>query len=93
MGDLPGVLAILMVFGIPMLAIWTGHRRKMLELQLQMRGQVDTNANAEIAALREEVRALRDTTMQYDLSFDAALQRMERRVQDLETQSTSLRVG
>ena len=40
-------------------------------------------------ALRQEVRALRDTTMQYDLSFDAALERMESRVESIERAGTT----
>lgn len=41
----------------------------------------DTSA---IKQLREEIKSLRDTTLQYDLSFDTALQRMEQRVERLE---------
>ena len=83
-GDLAGIIAILCVFGIPLSAIWTSHRRKMLMMQLQLRNQGDSGVRASVEALREEVRSLRETTMQYDLSFDSALQRMERRVDGLE---------
>ena len=31
MGDLVGLVAIVMIFGIPMLAIWTKHQGKMME--------------------------------------------------------------
>src|SRR5579884_3915533 len=85
-----GVLAILMVFGVPMLAIWTGHQRKMAELKLQMGGRVDNDVRAALESLRQEVQTLRDTTMQYDLSFDAALQRMEGRVGGLERRVTEV---
>jgi hypothetical protein len=40
----------------------------------------------EMAALREQVASLRDTTTQYDISFDAALQHIERRVHHVEQQ-------
>ncbi len=73
-------IAVLMVFGIPLMAIWTTHKRKMLELQLQIRSQGDTGLRQEVMALREELRALRDTSMQYDLSFDTALQKMDQRM-------------
>jgi hypothetical protein len=72
--------AVIMVFGIPMLAIWTTHKRKMLELQMQLRSQGDTGLRQEVMALREELRALRDTSMQYDLSFDTALQKIDQRM-------------
>jgi hypothetical protein len=32
-GQLIGLVAVLMVFGIPMLAIWTKHRKDVMELQ------------------------------------------------------------
>ena len=79
-----GLIAVLCVFGIPLSAIWTSHKRKVLELQLQMRGQGDSSVHAEMEALRQEVRSLRDTSTQYDLSFDTALQRMDHRVEAIE---------
>jgi hypothetical protein len=42
---------------------------------------------AAIDELRGEVRQLRDTTMRYDMSFDAALTRMEERVDRIETRT------
>lgn len=89
------------VFSIPISIIWTQHRRKMLELQLRLQGQSDPNTLAAVEALRQEMRQLRDTTMQYDLSFDTALQRLEGRLDGLERRigqaevnnSAELRVG
>jgi hypothetical protein len=56
----------------------------MIELQLRLKNEGGSEVAAQMNALREEVRSLRDTTMQYDMSFDAALQRMEQRVGHLE---------
>jgi hypothetical protein len=71
---------------IPML-IWTHHRRKMEELRMQ-RGRIMTeDIRTEFASIRAEIRDLRDTSMQYDLSFDTAMQQMERRVNKLERSS------
>lgn len=78
------ILAILGGLGIPLSAIWTSHRREMIKMQMQMQSQGDANLRASIEALRDEVRDLKDTTMQYDLSFDNALQRMEQRMEGLE---------
>ena len=90
MNDMAGIIAILCVFGIPLSAIWTSHRRKMLELQMQMRGPGSSgDLRAEVEALRQEVRSLRDTSTQYDLSFDTALQRMEQRVTGIERKTLS----
>ena len=68
---------------IPML-IWTHHRRKMEELRMQGKRLVAEDVRTEFATLRAEIRDLRDTAMQYDLSFDTALQQMERRMNKLE---------
>ena len=38
----------------------------------------------DLAAMRQELHALRDTSTQYDISFDTALQRMESRVEHVE---------
>ncbi len=56
----------------------------MMEMRMRMRNEGDTHLKAAIEELQAEVRSLRDTTTQYDLSFDAALQRMESQVQGLE---------
>ena len=82
-----GLVAIIMTFSVPLAVIWTSHQKKMAELQLKLRqGGQDNTLRASVEALREEVRALRDTTMQYDLSFDTALQNIESRVQSMERQ-------
>lgn len=39
---------------------------------------------AELESTRKELQALRDTSMQYDISFDTALGRMESRVAHVE---------
>ena len=43
-----------------------------------------TRMEQEIAGLKQEVAELRDTATRYDLSFDTALQRIDRRVDHLE---------
>jgi hypothetical protein len=72
-------------------------RLKIAELKAQ---QSDTSVQKELtavreemAALRQQVASLRDTTTQYDLSFDAALQRMEQRVEHVEQQQQQQRIG
>ncbi len=91
MGDLIGLIAVLGGLSIPLLAVWTRHKRTMLEMQLMMRGQSNDNVTNAIEQLRAEVRNLRDTSTQYDLSFDSAMQRMERRVDLLERHAVSTR--
>ncbi len=83
-----GLVAIVMTFSVPLMVIWTAHKKKMVELQIQMRqGGQDNTLRETVEALREEVRSLRDTTTQYDLSFDTALQTIENRLQSMERQN------
>ena len=84
MHELANSLVPMMFFAIPIVAIWTRHQRRMAEIQAMRGPQVDLNVLAELQTLRNEVRSLRDTTMQYDLSFDTALQNMERKHEGLE---------
>jgi len=85
------LFAIFCIFGIPLsiplLKIWTKHQKEMLEMRLRLQ-QSDGNVNTEIQALRQEILALRETSMQYDLSFDAAMQRLEQRVARTEQNMT-----
>ena len=84
------IIAVGGVFGIPIVAILTSHRQKVLEMQMRMRNEGDAGVRASVEALRQEVQQLRDTTLQYDLSFDNALQRMDQRVEGLERRVTEV---
>lgn len=91
----PWIWALLIVIGGPLAAIlaitfaviWSNHKRKMEELQLRRDQLISPQIEAEFAFLREEIRSLRDTTLQYDLSFDTALQQTEMRLARLESQA------
>ncbi len=81
-----GVLPM-MFLAIPLYALWSHHHRQMELLRLQQKGNVSEPVRAELNALREELKQLRDTSMSYDISFDSALQRMEQRVANVELQN------
>ncbi len=49
---------------------------------------LDANSAGEVVALRREVQSLRDTTTKFDMSFDAALERLEQRVDRMEGAKT-----
>lgn len=91
-GEFIGLVAVLGCFGLPALYMLTSHRRKILELKLRVSNQGDEGLRNTVDQLRSEVRSLRDTTMQYDMSFDTALQRIERRVDSLENHAITTRV-
>ncbi len=63
---------------------WIKHRTNIARLKIESQNKSNDGVRIAIEEVRAEIRTLRDTTMQYDLSFDAALQRMERRVEGLE---------
>lgn len=79
-----GGLVLVMVLAIPLLAIWTEHREKMSRLYLESQTRRGEELLAQMKALRMEIQALRDTTTQFDLSFDTTLQQLTSRVEALE---------
>ena len=84
MGELIGLVAIVMIFGIPITAILAGHHKNVLEMKLKMRQGGDQDVVSELRDLKQQMVDLRDTTTRYDLSFDAALQRLESRMGTVE---------
>lgn len=79
-------LPVMGVLSIPLLAIWTHHKRHMEELSQKRQRIMNDDVRAEFTALRQEIKALHDTAMQYDLSFDTTMQHLDRRVGQLEHQ-------
>lgn len=53
------ILAITLIFGIPITAILTSHMRRMKELEIQSR-QYQQGDNARFDALEQQVRELRE---------------------------------
>ncbi len=82
-----GIPAVTLFALLPMAALFMSHKRKMEQIKLQRDNLLSQHIAGEFAAVREEIKALRDTSMQYDLSFDTALHQMERRVASLERES------
>ncbi|MCC6728055.1 MAG: hypothetical protein IT208_01825 [Chthonomonadales bacterium] len=78
------VLVIAIFMSIPLAAILCAHRRRMAEIELRHRQPGDEALRQQVNALQQQVAALRDTTTSYDLSFDTALQRVERRLSAVE---------
>jgi len=82
---LAGIAAL--VLSTPLVLILTYHRRQMEQLRMQKSGLMADEVKAEFAAIRSEIQSLRDTTLQYDLSFDNSLQQMEHRLGHLESRA------
>ncbi len=84
MGILVPIVAIVLIFGAPIVAIFTEHRRKIVQMQLEARFQSDNEWREEAAKLRAEINLLRDTSTRYDISLEDTLQRVEQRLQNVE---------
>ena len=82
---IPGI-----IFAIPIVAIITTHQRKMAEMKMKMGGGGNDAVTEELKALKQQMAELRDTTTRYDISFDAALQRIESRVGHLENKVSAI---
>ena len=58
------------------------HREKLTAMRYRQEGA--PGLIEEVSALRQELAQLRETTGKFDMSFDAALERLEERVVSLE---------
>ncbi len=80
------VIALISSFGFVPLTVWVASKAKLdrLKIERDMQrnalGPQDGSALEELKALRTEVAALRDTSTQFDLSLEHAVQRLEDRV-------------
>ena len=84
MGDIIGLVAVVLIFGVPISAIWTEHRRKVLQMQMEMRMMNQNGSSEQVETLRRELQQLRETTTQYDISVENRLQEMENRLSHVE---------
>lgn len=79
------VLAILaIVFSVPLLGIWTEHRRKLAEMRLRAAAAPSEQLSAKLLGLHKEIADLRATATEYDLSLDTALETLGQRVDHME---------
>ncbi|GIV16547.1 MAG: hypothetical protein KatS3mg022_1982 [Armatimonadota bacterium] len=77
MGDLVGLVAVVLIFGGPMFALWTRY-------QLERERIRQEKSDRAFEQIRQELAQVRETSTQYALSFEDALQRIERRLDQLE---------
>ena len=82
MSDWVGAISVICIFGWIPLKVILGHIAKMAEL----RGGGGAANAAAFQEMRAELKALRETTTRFDVSFDAALTRLEERMQSVETE-------
>ncbi len=92
MVDIPSIVGV----SVPLLAIVAGivetiTRSQERRAKVRLRAQQGTNEEVarQLAALREEVAALRDTSTQFDMALEDSVQRLEGRVARIETKSAT----
>jgi len=84
MGELIPIVAILMVFGIPMLAIWTKHRKEMMQMQANTTAEKAAQYATSNKELEDRVRVLERivTDGGYDVATQIEALRDTRRVEE-----------
>ena len=88
MGEFIGLVAVMGVFGIPIVAIWTKHREKMIEKQVGATAERTAERAAQYAShtkeLEDRVRVLERivTDRGYDVATQIEALRDTRRVEE-----------
>ena len=83
MEDLVAIIAVSGLFGWIPIMVYMKHKIHLETLRLQ--GKAGAETLQAVEELRAEVRQLRDTSTKFDVAFDAALDRMEQRVDRVES--------
>jgi|GEM_PF-2599036 hypothetical protein len=86
MGDLAGLIAVFGIFGWIPIMVYYKHKIHLEQIRMQGGGPGAPGTRQMIEELRGEVRQLRDQSSKFDVSFDAALCRIEDRVDRLESE-------
>ena len=79
-----GSIGTVVLSPVLILRLVLGHREKLIALKNRQEGA--PGLVEEVRALRGELAALRDTTTRCDMTFDAAIDRLESRMERMETE-------
>lgn len=74
----------LFALSIPIIALITAHLREMAKIKAQQGSHLSEEVRDEMREMKAHLAELRETTTKFDLSFDAALTRLEERVERVE---------
>jgi len=83
MGELIGLVSVVLIFGIPLVAIWTKHRKEMMQMQLQATAEKAAQYAASNQELEDRVRVLERivTDKGYDVATQIEALRDARRIE------------
>jgi len=84
-GELIGLVSVVMVFGIPMMLIWTRHQKNMAQLSIQATAEKAAQYATDNKALEDRVAVLERivTDRGYDVATQIEALRDQRRVEEL----------
>ncbi|MEL7680523.1 hypothetical protein AAG602_05085 [Citromicrobium bathyomarinum] len=88
MGELIGLAAVVLIFGIPLLAIWTSHQQKIAKMQVESTAETTAEKAAQYATqiqrLEDRVQVLERivTERGYDVATQIEALRDSRSVED-----------
>jgi hypothetical protein len=84
MGEYIAALAILMTFSVPILAIWTKHRKEVMQMQAQQTAEKAAQYATSNKELEDRLRVLERivTDGGYDVATQIEALRDQRRVED-----------
>lgn len=86
MGEFIGLVSVVLIFGIPIVAIWTKHRKEMMEMQLKATAEKAAQYAAGTKELEDRVRVLERivTDGGYNVAAQIEALRDTRRVEELD---------
>ncbi len=84
MGELIGLVSVVMIFGIPIVAIWTKHRKDMMQMQVDATAEKAAQYAASNKELEDRVQVLERivTDGGYDVATQIEALRDTRRVEE-----------
>ena len=95
MGELIGLVVVVMIFSIPIISIWTKHRKEMMQLQASATAEKAAQYATSNKDLEDRVRVLERivTDGGYDVATQIEALRDQRRVEELLETSTDRSLG
>lgn len=100
--DIGPIFGPLSFFSGISLLIWIKHKAKMERMRVERQlmqpfwpqpvAPQDPSVLAELRALKQQINEMQSTCHQFDISFDAALSRLESRIERLETRQAATAV-
>jgi hypothetical protein len=85
MGELIGLVVVVMIFSIPIISIWTRHRKEVMQMQVNSTAEKAAQYAASNKALEDRVAVLERivTDRGYDVATQIEALRDQRRVEEL----------